>query len=772
MIMLAFEWVLFSTAVLKGKVGTWISWTTGGFGLAILLANVITPVTKLIFYIDESNLYHRGSYIALNWAYVYACQLFPILLMSSSEVDKREKRAIALYPLFPLIASVIQIAFYGVSTGQVGATMSIILIYVVLQGREINDNRRAQERLEIESELAKSANEAKSNFLASMSHEIRTPINAVLGMDTMILRESKDDNIREYAMNIYTASNTLLALINDILDFSKIESGKMDIEPVQYDFATLLGDVFNMIRIKAEVKGLQTVIDVDSSLPSGLIGDDVRIRQILLNIMGNAVKYSDEGGIRLTVSGEREEDRVNLHFSVKDTGIGIKEEDIGRLFDDYERVTELRNRSVEGTGLGLSITAKLLNLMGSELKVKSVYGEGSDFYFDLVQQISDYSRLGDMTARIRQKAEEFSYQSAFTAPEAYVLVVDDNKMNRDVFCGLIKETGVVIDQAASGLEALELIDKNSYDIVFLDHMMPDMDGIEVLEHIREKRPKEEDASVYVALTANALSGSKEYYVGAGFDDYMSKPIIPEMLENMLRRYIPEDKLIKSDNPELSMAEIKSSEDKEVREELPMVEGIDWNYAMLHYRSSEALEDAIKTFYNMIAVEAEELSYYFNKLKDDNDDASALSNYRIKVHAMKNEANLIGGYFLGGSAASLEYASRDGNIGQVLDVTPYFLDSWNSYRSKLKLLSFLTDSSDKQSIEGHQDEVRDLLTRLNDAMQAFDVHGADDVMKEIDEYQFPESLEEDMSRLKGYVSNLDSDNAEILINKLMEEIANI
>jgi len=768
MILMAFEWVLFCMVLLKGEIGTTLSWIMGGFGCAILLANLITPITGLIFYLDADNLYHRGNYIVLNWIYVYACQFFPIILMTTSDVNPREKRAIILYPVFPLIASVIQILCYGVSAGQVGATVSIILIYVVFQGREINEHRRRHERLELESEMAKEANEAKSRFLASMSHEIRTPINAILGMDTMILRESREDTIRRYAMNIHTASSSLLSLINDILDFSKIESGKMEIEPVQYDFATLVSDVFNMIRIKADAKNLKLLVHVDSALPCGLIGDDVRIRQILLNIMGNAVKYTDSGSITLSVSGERNEEKVILHFSVKDTGIGIKEEDKDRLFSDYERINEMRNRNVEGTGLGISITARLLQLMKSELKVESTYGEGSEFFFDLSQEICDYSQIGDISARIQKKSEEFTYSSSFTAPDARVLVVDDNKMNRDVFCALLKETAVNIAQASSGRQALEMLKIDHYDIVFLDHMMPDMDGIEVIGHVRNDGDISADGTVFVALTANAISGSREMYLNAGFDDYMSKPIIPEMLENLMRRYIPEDKLLAAGCGE-PISEINIGKSDDSKEELPLIQGIDWNYAYLHFSTADSLRNAIESFVSMIPIEASELESLYQRLLDNEKDEDVLKDYRIRVHAMKNEANMIGCYFLGGSAAGLEYAASKGSIRQIIEVTPFFLESWKSYTETMKVLPFMVNEADKKEISGSEDEVKGLLGELMDSMNAFDIHGADVAMKKLDEYDFSTGFDDDIVLLKGYVSNLDPDNVKIIVDRLLAHL---
>ena len=350
----------------------------------------------------------------------------------------------------------------------------------------------AKEEAERAREIAQEANRAKSDFLANMSHEIRTPINAVLGMDEMILRESTNPQILGYASDIKQAGNMLLSLINDILDFSKIESGKMDIIPVDYDLGILLSDTIDMIRSRAEEKKLQLELEIESNTPVHLHGDDVRLRQIITNILTNAVKYTPEGKVTLAVSGKKvSSGAVQLYVSVKDTGIGIKEEDIGRLFDSFQRVEESRNRNIEGTGLGLSITMRLLNLMGSRLEVESTYGEGSDFYFYLEQKQLDDAVIGEDIQKYyeNEKGKISISAEQFYAPDAKILVVDDNEMNLKVFLGLLKNHGMQIDTAMSGKECLARMEKNAYHIIFMDHLMPEMDGVETLALWIGKREK-------------------------------------------------------------------------------------------------------------------------------------------------------------------------------------------------------------------------------------------------------------------------------------------
>lgn len=405
---------------------------------------------------------------------------------------------------------------------------------------DITEERKRLENMEQLKIAADKANRAKSEFLARMSHEIRSPINAVIGMNEMILRESSEDNIKEYASDVKNSANTLLSFVNDLLDSSKIESEKMTLVPVNYRLKTMIKDLYNMISVKAKEKDLSFDVRIQENLPSVLWGDDVRIKQILINILTNAVKYTAKGNIWFNISGDIKGGRCVIRYSVKDTGSGIKQENIPHLFDAYERVSVGKNRYIEGTGLGLNIASRLLALMDSELKVESVYGEGSRFYFDLEQEIVDDKPIGKVDVKQRKCAKEYSYKESFTAPDAKILVVDDNRINLRVFTGLLKNTKLQITCAKSGEECLEEIKKQKYDIIFLDHMMPQMDGLETFK-IMQSRPdnKCKDTPV-VMLTANATNGVREEYLKEGFDDFLAKPIDSKLLEEMIVRLLPEN----------------------------------------------------------------------------------------------------------------------------------------------------------------------------------------------------------------------------------------
>ena len=413
--------------------------------------------------------------------------------------------------------------------------------------------RKLNEELAEANARLESASAAKSSFLANMSHEIRTPINAVLGMDEMILRECKDDQILEYANDIDSAGHQLLSLVNDILDFSKIESGKMELHPVEYELFSIMNDCYNMIYMRAKRKELELIVENDPDIPAFLYGDEVRIRQIIMNLLTNAVKYTKDGSVRLIFGHEKiDEHNIRLIVSVKDTGIGISEENQKYLFDSFKRIDEKSNRNIEGTGLGLSITKKFTEMMGGEITVESVLYEGSTFTVTIPQHVADKGTVGNFGERLSHKSEkgdkagakadDSAQKEKFTAPRARILVVDDVKMNLNVVRLLLKNTGIQIDLAASGDECLKYTLMKRYDVILMDHMMPIMDGIETLHKVREQADGLNHETPVVALTANALVGAQEMYLEEGFVSYISKPVKSNDLEASLISLLPKDKI--------------------------------------------------------------------------------------------------------------------------------------------------------------------------------------------------------------------------------------
>ena len=443
-----------------------------------------------------------------------------------------ENPAVSLFLFFVLPRCLIAVAFVAICTN----------IFSILSGTL--EKAKLASELEKAKEEAESANRAKSQFLARMSHEIRTPINAILGMNEMIIRESNEPNIKQYAFDVKDSSVMLMGIINDILDSSKIESGMMDIIPINYNMGSMLNDLYNMINIKACEKGLELIFDISPDIPSELYGDDKRIRQILINILTNGVKYTEKGKVTLSLSWKRDNENAVLHFSVKDTGIGIKEQDIDKIYDEFRRIDVSRNRNIEGTGLGMTIVQRLLKLMNSELNIESQYEKGSEFSFDLVQKIVNDAPVGDFRKKPKKSSEQKKSWTSFTAPDVNILVVDDFPMNLKVFRSLLKETKMHITDAVSGQECIECARKQNFDIIFLDHMMPGMDGIETLRIMKEEKLCENIP--VIMFTANAIIGDRENYIQNGFNDVLSKPIVPEKLEEMLLTYLPPELVIKSE----------------------------------------------------------------------------------------------------------------------------------------------------------------------------------------------------------------------------------
>ncbi|MCR5154682.1 MAG: response regulator, partial [Lachnospiraceae bacterium] len=536
---------------------------------------------------------------------VYLVMSTYLIIKYRKYIEKRKLFAIGLSYVGELIVLTIQLILPYTLLAPVGITLLCLSLFLTVE----SPDAMLIERLKDEKEKANAANKAKSVFIANISHEIRTPINVVVGMNEMILRESKEEAIKIYAMDIRSSARTLSGIINDILDLTKLETGKMEIEPVEYELAELIHDLTNNISVRADAKNLSFAVEVDPSLPSGLYGDDVRVKQVITNLLTNAVKYTEKGGVTFKVSKKEEHfGRVVLHIEVVDTGIGIRPENIEKIYIAFERFERARNRYVEGAGLGMNIAQSLLKMMGSKLEVQSVYGEGSTFSFDLEQKVTDAVPVGEFSERIRNKAEEYEYKPSFATPDAKYLVVDDNDANRRVFHGLLKFTGAEIEEVASGFECLDKAKEKKYDIIFLDHMMPGMDGIETLARMKELGGElaSKDTPV-VIVTANAVSGAKEWYVSKGFSEFISKPVIPEKLEQVIKNVLS-PKLIKK--PEDAIKEKTRKDDsvekKEDEETFPIIDGVDWNFAMVHFSTKQLLRSAIGEVYRAIGPDGEAL----------------------------------------------------------------------------------------------------------------------------------------------------------------------
>ncbi len=626
------------------------------------------------------------------------------------------------------------------------------------ESEELRAAKEDAEKARVEAEKAKEeaekASQAKSEFLSTMSHEIRTPINAMLGMNEMILRECGDEEILTYSENARLAGNTLLGLVNNILDFSKIEAGKIDIIPVEYDLSAVLSDMVNMIHSRADNKGLTFRAEFDKEMPKRLYGDELRIKQIILNILTNAVKYTEKGTVTFSVGFERcpeEQDCVLLHVAVEDTGIGIKQEDLGKIYSKFARFDESRNRNVEGTGLGMTITRNLLEKMDSLLQIESTYGVGSRFSFVLRQKVIDWEPLGDYEAAYHTMLKgRKKYKEKFTAPEARVLVVDDNPLNLMVFSNLLKRTKVSIDGAASGSEGLSQARENKYDLIFLDHMMPGKDGIEVLHELRSEAGGINAETPAVCLTANAISGAREQYLEAGFNDYLTKPIDSGKLEDMLMAYLPKEKLREASGETEGGETVELVETVEIPECLAPLREQDWidlSQGVKYNLTGENYLSVLKIFYKSMAGTAEELAGLFTE--------ENWQNYTIKVHALKSSARLIGAEAFGEKAQLLENAGKSGDIGYILAHHREFLEEYQSFRGPLSEV-FAEKEPEEGKPEAGSGKMEETFGKIRAAAEDMDDDRLEDIFKEMEAYRIPEAQEELYGKLEDAAEQLDYD----------------
>lgn len=618
--------------------------------------------------------------------------------------------------------------------------MTIFAILVVRHGKEIRQNFFETQREKLSAEAS---SEAKTSFLANMSHEIRTPINAIIGMDEMIIRESKEAGIIRYANNIRNASKTLLSLINDILDFSKVESGKMEIINSNYQVSSMLNDLVNMIQSRASDKSLELILDIDEQLPCELYGDEVRLRQIITNLLTNAVKYTKEGSVTLKIRVTKLENSIGrLDVAVIDTGIGIRKEDQGKLFDSFQRVDEAKNHNIEGTGLGLALTKYLLEAMGSKLLLESEYGKGSAFYFGLEQKIVDDTPIGDyqkMYEKSRQENER--YRESFQAPDALILVVDDTRMNLEVCKGLLKKTKVQIDVAESGAECLQMCEQKEYHLILLDHKMPHMDGVECLQRIRQQEEGLNTNTTVIALTANAITGAKEYYLKNGFDDYLSKPVQGEKLEQLLCQYLPSELLLSPEEATIASYETMSTE-------VPEIIGIDEEDALSY--AGESQEEYLKN----LKLYLEEYDSKRTQIQEafEKDD---WENYQILAHSIKSTSRLIGANDMSLLAKSMEEAAAKRNAIRIRGDHEVFMDQYERLcqRIKVAVANVVMTSNVPELKPVTKDEMHELISHMKTSVDEFDMSALHDQLEQLIGYDYLKNVKDHMQEA---VENFDYD----------------
>ena len=523
------------------------------FAVYLILMILNLPLKFILWYTPEGVYMHGRLFVPIVFSapVYYLTSGIVMLITRMNTLGSREKIALSIASFVTLFGTIIQAATNGILLlslpfGAVG----IFVLYFSLETSDYHQLLQNNEKLKLAEQDAIKANRAKSDFLANMSHEIRTPLNAVLGMDELIILETEAEKdvdpafagrIREYADNIQDAGQVLLSVINDILDLTKIESGKMEIKPTPYRLHALVSDVDTMIRVRAEQKGLSYVQKTDPAIPDHLIGDELRVRQIMINLLNNAVKYTDSGTVEMEISmKDLTDSTLSLCICVKDTGIGISSEDLPRIFGDFQRIDEEHNRKIEGTGLGLSIVKRMIGLMNGDISVSSEYGKGSVFTAIIPQEISrELREEASDNKKYKKLAEAIDYHT----PDCRYLVVDDNRLNLLVATRFLDGLEGHIETARGGEEALQKMRQEKYDLIFMDHMMPDLDGIRTYEMSLNDRDNLNTDTPMIMMTANALNGVREEYLEKGFADYISKPIEIKELLRVVELHLPEDKIL-------------------------------------------------------------------------------------------------------------------------------------------------------------------------------------------------------------------------------------
>lgn len=610
-------------------------------------------------------------------------------------------------------------------------------------------------------EKAENANRAKSDFLANMSHEIRTPMNAVVGMSELLIEESRGRKMYDYACNIKSAALNLLSIINDILDLSKVEAGKMELVEDNYYLQILIQDTVSLIKIAAAQKGLPMKLDLAEDIPYVLYGDEGRIRQILINVLNNAIKFTKTGYVSMKVYGAyMDEEHVKLSFEIVDTGIGIKKEDLESIFEVFRQLDMSKNRKTEGTGLGLAITKRLVQLMSGDISVESEYGKGTRFTIQITQKVVDKKTIREMP--VTRESIQQTDTRMFTCDDYRVLVVDDNVINRKVAIAMIESYGFIVDDVDSGSKAIELVKNNRYNMIFMDHMMPELDGIEATRIIRTECGENGRTAIIVALTANAIEGAREMYLGNGFQDFLSKPFERIQLHEILNKWIPEKRKKYLD---AQVEENKVSEDEMAE---IFMNGVNIRDAVS--RRNGGIEDYLELL-NLFYLDGTNKCSYMEKLVSDEN----YKEYGIEAHALKSAAANIGAEALSKLAKEQEMAVKEGRIEQVLQEYSGLLSAYGNLIKEIEgvLKKKQYGPFDEKRAAGlkpiEEETMAEQIRKALFELERFRSKEAAKIIQELLECAVPENVKEELEQIQILLKMYEDDKAEDALRELIQKL---
>ncbi|MBQ7925768.1 MAG: response regulator [Lachnospiraceae bacterium] len=709
------------------------------YGIVVLVLVLLGTAFLPIYYMEHEQVNYSYGPAAYMTYVTIAAYLFGIglaLARNWKEINPKKRFVIGIAFLIEFLISLYQAVYPTALMSGMGIMLLVLSFYLTMENPDIY----LAQQVELEKRKAQEANEAKNVFLSNMSHEIRTPMNTIVGMTEVLLRSELTDEQKEYLDNVRSSGHALLSLINDILDISKIEAGKMELLEDAYEFRRLLQDMKLMVQNRIGTKPISFVCDVDEEIPPYLYGDELRIRQILINLLGNAVKFTESGTITLAIRRmECREEAVALRISVTDTGQGIPENEIHKLFGTFQQVDVIRNKGKEGTGLGLAICSRLIDKMGGRLEVTSRYGVGSEFFFTI------YQGIAQGVATVAEDAEDMAYR----APEAQILLVDDNSMNRKVALRLLEPLQLQIDTAEDGRQALEMIGQKQYHMVLMDHMMPVMDGIEATRLLRQKEEAYYQNLPVIALTANAMKEAEKLFYEAGMNGFVAKPIEMKEICRVIRKWLPRQLVLPAEPV------IQSKQDEDVSLTIP---GLDVKEGIKNSGSKELFLSLLGDFYRLIDVKELKIERF---LED-----GFIKDYTIEVHALKNTARLIGAMELSREFEHLEQAGHDETLMVLQQDTSKVLEHYRNYK---QILAPYNSQAGMEKRVANSNELMLYLQGIRDCVEGFDLDGVDDAMEQLEDYQLPENCEKDMEALRVAVADVAMEDILRIVQKIMQEL---